>query len=60
MREQMEARLRELREEYDQGERMLADLQARRDALRERQARIAGAIQVLEELVPGEGSPAAP
>lgn len=49
MREAMEARLAELREERERGERMLTDLQARQAELRDTLLRISGAIQVLEE-----------
>lgn len=49
MREALEARLASLREEQERGERMLAELQARQNALRDTLLRISGAIQVLEE-----------
>ena len=48
---QVEARLVELRAEHAEGERVLADLNARRDRLVSSMLRISGAIQVLEELV---------
>ena len=48
---EVEARLVELRAEQAQGERVLADLNARRDRLVSSMLRISGAIQVLEELV---------
>jgi len=48
---QVEARLVELRAEHAEGERALADLNARRDRLVSSMLRISGAIQVLEELV---------
>jgi len=47
----VEARLVELRAEHAEGERQLADLNARRDRLVSSMLRISGAIQVLEELV---------
>jgi hypothetical protein len=47
---QVEARLVELRAEHAEGERALADLNARRDLLVSSMLRISGAIQVLEEL----------
>lgn len=54
MREKIEARLAELRAELATGERLLAELDEKRERLRESMLRIAGAIQVLEELG-GEG-----
>lgn len=55
MREQIEKRLEELRGEYDEGQRMLADLEARQNSLRETLLRIAGAILALEELIQSAG-----
>ncbi|HLL45255.1 MAG TPA: hypothetical protein VK399_01035 [Longimicrobiaceae bacterium] len=55
MREQIEKRLQELRGEYDEGQRMLADLQARQNSLHETLLRIAGAILALEELIQSAG-----
>jgi hypothetical protein len=49
MREQLEQRLKELREEFGNGERMLADLQTQFENVKVTTLRIAGAIQVLEE-----------
>ena len=51
MEQQVEQRLRELRAELDAGQRMLADLDARRADLQTTMLRISGAIQVLEELL---------
>lgn len=50
MKEHLEIRLRELKAEFESGQKVLADLDARRDNLRETMLRISGAIQVLEEL----------
>ncbi len=50
MDEQIAKRLEELRAEFEAGEKMLADLEGKRERLRESLLRIAGAIQVLEEL----------
>lgn len=50
---EVEARLVELRAQHAEGERVLADLNARRDRLVSSMLRISGAIQVLEELVAG-------
>ncbi len=55
MREQIEKRLQELRGEYEEGQRMLADLQARQSSLHETLLRIAGAILALEELIQSAG-----
>lgn len=49
MREQLQKRVEQLREEFENGEKMLADLERRQASLRETLMRIAGAIQVLEE-----------
>ena len=49
MRTQLEHRLQALRAEYEAGQKMLADLQAKEANLRETLLRISGAIQVLDE-----------
>lgn len=49
MREQLERRLDELKEEFESGQKMLAEAEARAEALRQSLLRISGAIQVLEE-----------
>lgn len=49
MREQLAARLQELRAEFASGQKMLADLEAKQADLRHMLLRISGAIQVLEE-----------
>lgn len=54
MQEKIEARLAELRAEFESGQRMLAELDEKRDRLRESLLRISGAIQVLEEMREGE------
>jgi prefoldin subunit 5 len=54
MKEKIDARLAELRTEFETGQRMLAELEEKREKLRESMLRIAGAIQVLEEMA-GEG-----
>jgi prefoldin subunit 5 len=54
MKDRIEARLAELRAEFESGQRLLAELDEKREKLRESMLRIAGAIQVLEEMA-GEG-----
>jgi chromosome segregation ATPase len=49
MREQLGQRLSELKAEFEQGQKMLADLESRQESLRHSLLRISGAIQVLEE-----------
>jgi chromosome segregation ATPase len=51
MQEQLERRLNELKLEYQTGQKMLADLEAKQAELRQTLLRISGAIQVLEELL---------
>jgi predicted nuclease with TOPRIM domain len=50
VREQLEQRLAVLKSEYETGQQMLSELEARQARLRETLLRISGAIQVLEEL----------
>jgi uncharacterized protein involved in exopolysaccharide biosynthesis len=55
MREQLEQRLQALKSEYESGQKMLADLEAKRQEIRDTLLRISGAIQVIEEaLAPAE------
>lgn len=49
MREQLELRLKQLRSEYEAGQKMLAELEVKQASVRETVLRISGAIQVLEE-----------
>ncbi len=49
MKEQLEQRLKELKTEFEAGQRMLAEQEAKLANLRESLLRINGAIQVLEE-----------
>ena len=49
MKEQIQQRLKELKNEFDAGQKMLADLEGKRASLSESMLRISGAIQVLEE-----------
>ena len=51
MKEQVETRLKELKAEFQSGQKMLADLEAQQANLRNTLLRISGAIQILEELL---------
>jgi predicted nuclease with TOPRIM domain len=54
MREQMRARLEELKKELETGQAELQKVEMRRTYLRETVLRIGGAVQVLEELLTGQ------
>lgn len=59
MKEEIENRLKELKAEFESGQKMLADLEAQQANLKNTLLRISGAIQVLEEmLVPPNGAKA--
>lgn len=65
MQERIQTRLTELRDEYAAGQKVLAELQNRQAELHQTLLRISGAIQVLEEMLPGAvaataGSPESP
>jgi predicted nuclease with TOPRIM domain len=49
MKQKLEQRLQSLKAEFEAGQKMLADLEAKQANLRETLLRISGAIQVLEE-----------
>jgi len=49
MRAQLQQRVQELKEEFDAGQKMLNELDTKRENLRQTLLRISGAIQVLEE-----------
>jgi len=51
MQEKLENRLKELREEYAAGQKVMAELQNRQADLHQTLLRISGAIQVLEEML---------
>ena len=51
MREQLVQRLQELRSEFESGQKLMAELDARQAHLRSSLLRISGAMQVLEELL---------
>jgi prefoldin subunit 5 len=56
MREQLEKRLAELQAEYQAGQQLLAELDTKRADLHQTMLQIGGAIQVLTELLDGEGA----
>lgn len=56
MRIRMEQRLTELKTEFESGQQMLAEFEAKQANLRETLLRISGAIQVLEELLDTAGT----
>lgn len=49
MKEQMEKRLKDLKAEFESGQKMLTDLEIKQANLRNTLLRISGAVQVLEE-----------
>ena len=51
MREQLQERLQQLKAEFDAGQQMLAELEAKQRHVRETVLRISRAVQVLEELL---------
>lgn len=51
MKQNIEQRLQELKQEYTSGQQMMSELEKRQIDLRQTLLRIAGAVQVLEELL---------
>ncbi|MEL6222866.1 MAG: hypothetical protein AAFQ57_12595 [Cyanobacteria bacterium J06626_14] len=49
LKKQLEQRLAELQDEYDSGQKFLADLEERQSNVKETLLRITGALQVLKE-----------
>ena len=49
MKEQLEKRLKDLKFEFESGQKMLAELDAKQTSLRNTLLRISGAVQVIEE-----------
>jgi hypothetical protein len=60
MREQLENRLKVLKSEFEVGQNKLNELEAQAANLRNTLLRISGAIQVLEEELAKDASPASP
>jgi hypothetical protein len=52
----IEQRLKELRTEFESGQKILADLENQQANIRDTLLRISGAIQVLEEMIADESS----
>ena len=57
MKQQLEQRLQQLKNEFASGQKLLADLEAKQVNVRETLLRIQGAIQVLEEELAKTESP---
>ena len=51
MRDQLEARLNQLKQEFEAGQTKLQELEAQQASVTQTTLRISGAIQVLEELL---------
>lgn len=51
MKESLESRLKDLREQFAAGQQVMAELGKKQDELRSTLLRISGAVQVLEELL---------
>lgn len=54
----IEGRLHELKREFESGQKLLRELEAKQVEVRDTLLRIGGAIQVLEELLRPEATPA--
>ncbi|MEN6489321.1 MAG: hypothetical protein ABFD66_10665 [Smithella sp.] len=57
MRQKLEQRLEQLKAEFEAGQKMLTELEAKQANVRETMLRISGAIQVLEEELSGDITP---
>lgn len=58
MQEKLVERLNQLRSEFESGQKLLRDLEARQQNVRDTLLRIGGAIQVIEEMLPKDPPPA--
>lgn len=56
MKDSVQSRLKQLQSEYEAGQKMLAELDARRQNLTTTLLRIEGAMQVLRELIEQSGA----
>lgn len=59
MTQKIEDRIKELKAELENGQSMLANLDAKRASLQSTMLRIEGAIQVLQEMLDNEAGPTA-
>ena len=59
MKDQVQQRLHQLQAEFESGQKLLRDLEARQQEVRDTLLRIGGAIQVLQELLKHDESPGA-
>lgn len=57
MRQKLEQRLEQLKAEFEAGQKMLTELEAKQANVRETMLRISGAIQVLEEELSNDTPP---
>lgn len=57
MQERLQQRIQSLKTEYEAGQKMLADLEAKQANLRDTLLRISGAIQILEETLAESEAP---
>lgn len=55
MKEQLETRIKQLKNELESGQKMLEELDMKRTNLGQTILRISGALQALEELMPKDG-----
>jgi predicted nuclease with TOPRIM domain len=58
MKQQLEQRLKELKAEFEAGQKMLAELESKQAELRNTLIRISGAVQVLQEELAKAADPA--
>lgn len=56
MKEQLEQRIGQLKAEFENGQKMLNDLESKEAELKQTMLRISGAIQVLEEMLSEEAN----
>ena len=54
MIELLEKRINELKSEFENGKKILEELEVKRNSLTQTMLRISGALQVLEDLMPKE------
>ncbi len=57
MKDQLSERLTQLKSEFESGQKVLRDLEARQQDVRDTLLRIGGAIQVLEEMLQTTATP---